>query len=394
MRGKKKSGREELFPTDRPVDPDRMIGREHDVNRIATALETGQNLRILAPRRTGKTTVCNATLARLRERGWYAASLDLMQPAGAAGLAQYLTRSLLACRPQFQRALSEARSGWERLSDRLRVEASMDLGDGIRIAFGPNPRQLDPHSALAEAFALPQRLAEKDDRPVALFIDELQELAAPAAPFGDPQRLQALMRSTFQRSGGVSLLFAGSREHAMEDIFRPDAPLGGFGGSYPLSEITTAEWEEGIGERFESASLVAEPAVVRRVVELGARHPRATMLVAAEAFTAAREAGAPTLNASSVELAWEKACSHDAERCRIVVERMRRLKFAKGTDVALLVARALATGDAPYSVDAHAEQVRRALDSLNDIGVAEQLGHRSWRIADPILRAYLTVGSG
>jgi hypothetical protein len=393
MRGKRRARREELFPTDRPVEPDLMIGRANDVLRIASALEAGQNLRILAPRRTGKTTVCNAALARLCDRGWYAASLDLMHPAGAAGLAQDLTRSLLACRPQFQRALSEARNGWERLSDRLRVEASLDLGEGVRIAFGSGGAPVDPHSALAEALALSQRLAEKDGRPVALFIDELQELAAPAAPFGDPQRLQALMRSTFQRSNEVSFLFAGSREHAMEQIFQPDAPLGGFGGGYALTEITAAEWASGIGSRFELASITADPAVVKRLVELGAGHPRATMLIAAEAFVAAREAGASALEASFAELAWDQACLHDAERCRLVVERMRRLRFAKGTDVALRVARALAGGQPPYAVGAHAEQVRRALDSLSDIGVAEQLGRGSWRIGDPILRAHLTVGS-
>jgi len=370
-----------------------MIGRASDVSRIANALEAGQNLRVLAARRTGKTTVCAAALARLSEQGWYAASIDLMHPAGAAGLAQDLTRAVLGCRPQFQRALAEARSGWERLSDRLRVEASMDLGDGVKVAFGPRGPQFDPHQALAEALALPQRLAEKDGRPVALFIDELQELAAPAAPFGDPQRLQALMRSTFQRSSDVSFLFAGSREHAMELIFQPDAPLGGFGGSYALAEITAGEWEDGLGSRFESASIAVDRAVVKRLVELGGGHPRATMLIAAEAFVAAREAGSAALEAWIPEFAWDQARSHDAERCRLIVERMRRLRFAKGTDVALRAARALAAGEPPYGIGAHAEQVRRALDSLSDIGVAEQRGRATWRIPDPILAAYLAVGS-
>lgn len=370
-----------------------MIGRAGDVTRIATALESGQSLRILAPRRTGKTTVCEAALARLRERGWYAASVDLMHPAGAAGLARDLTRAVLGCRPQLRRALAEVREAWERIGDRLRVEASLDLGDGTRIAFEPGGTEADSRLALEEALALPQRLAEKDGRPVVLFIDELQELAAPAAPFGDPERLQALMRSTFQRASEVSLLFAGSREHAMERIFLPDAPLGGFGGAYALADIAAEEWETGLAARFDEAGLVAAPALVRGLVELGGGHPRATMLVAAEAFVAVREAEESELDGAAVELAWARALSHDAERCRLVVERMRRLRVAKGSDLALRVARALAVESAPYAVEAHAEQVRRVLDSLGDIGVAEQDGPRSWRIADPILRAWLTVGS-
>lgn len=388
-----KPRREQLFPTDQPVAPGQMIGRVSDVSRIASSLAAGQSLRILAPRRTGKTTVCDAALDRLHEQGWYAASVDLMHPTGAAGLAQDLTRALLGNRPQLRRALAEVRNAWERLSDRIRAQAIVDLGEGVSIAFGATPIRQDPEAALEEALSLPQQVAEKDGRPVALFLDELQELAAPAAPFGDPDRLQARMRAIFQRSSQVSLLFAGSLEHAMRQVFQPDAPLGGFGGSYVLSEIATQEWEGGLADRFVRASIVADEAVLARIVELGDGHPRVTMLIAAEAYTAVREAGAEVLDAAVVALAWDRARSHDAERCRLMVERMRRLRLAKGKDLALRLARSVAAGEPPYSVGGHAEQVRRVLDALSDIGAVEQLGRGSWRVPDPILRAYLVVGA-
>jgi hypothetical protein len=388
-----KPQREQLFPTDEPVAADRLIGRTHDVRRIATSLETGQNLRVLSPRRTGKTTVCDAALSRLREKGWYAASVDLMQPAGAVGLAQELTRAVLSCRPQLRRALSDVRNAWERLGDRLRVQATLDLGDGVSIAFAQKATSSRPDETLEEALLLPQRVAEQDGRPVAVFLDELQELAAPAAPFGDSERLQARMRAIFQRSGQVSFLFAGSLDHSMRQIFRPEAPLGGFGGSYALSEIAPEEWERGLSERFESASVAVDGALLARIVELGSGHPRTTMLIAAESFGVTQEAGVDELDAAAVGLGWERACSHDAERCRVVIERMRQLRVAKGADLVLRLARALAAGDPPYAIHAHAQQVSRALEALGDIGVAEQVGRGSWRISDPILRAYLAVGS-
>ncbi|HET9162092.1 MAG TPA: hypothetical protein VFN89_01435 [Solirubrobacterales bacterium] len=345
----------------------------------------------MAPRRTGKTTVCDAALDRLRGEGWYAASVDLMHPSGAAGLAQDINRALLGCRPQFRRALAEARNAWERLSDRVRAQALVDLGEGVTIAFGSKPAQVDPEAALEAALSLPQRLAEKDGRPVALFIDELQELAAPAAPFGDPERLQARMRAIFQRSDRVSLLFAGSLEHAMRRVFSPDAPLGGFGGSYALSEITAEEWEDGLSDRFMRAGIEPASGPVARLVELGAGHPRATMLIAAEALVAIREAGETALSDGVVALAWERARAHDAERCRLLVERMRWLRVARGADLALRVARAIAEGEPPYGVGAHAEQVKRVLGDLTDIGVAESRDRGVWRIADPILRAHLRI---
>jgi hypothetical protein len=381
--------RDELFPTDEPVEAEQMIGRAEDVSRIASSLATGQNLRIVAPRRTGKTTVCQAALKSLHEQGWYVGSVDLMKPSGAAGLAQALTRSLLSNRPQLKRALGQARDGWRRLSDRIRTQAVVDLGEGVTIAFSPSLEREDPDVALEDALELPQRLAEKDGRPVALFLDELQELAATSAPFGDPHRLQARMRAIFQRSGQVSLLFAGSLEHTMRQVFQPDAPLGGYGGSYPLSEIAPEEWESGLADRFGRASIEVAPAVLSRIVELGDGHPRATMLLAAEAYTAVREACVEALNADTVALAWVRACSHDSERCRLMVERMRRLPVAKGRDLPLRLARGLAMEEPPYAVPDHPEQVKRALGALADIGAVEQVEHGSWRVADPILRSHL-----
>ena len=181
-----------------------------------------------------------------------------MEPSGAAGFAQALTRALLANRPQLKKALTQARDAWGRLSDRLRAQATVDLGDGVRIAFEPGwSIRDDPDVALAEALELPQRLAERDGRPVVVFLDELQELAAPAAPFGDPARLQARMRAIFQRANQVGLLFAGSREHAMKQVFRPDAPLGGYGGSYSLSfrSRRPSSGKRESAERFERASV-------------------------------------------------------------------------------------------------------------------------------------------
>jgi hypothetical protein len=117
------------------------------------------------------------------------------------------------------------------------------------------------------------------------------------------------------------------------------------------------------------------------------------MLIAAEAYVAVREAAGKEIDAAVVALAWERACSHDAERCRLVIERMRRLRVAKGSDLALRLARALAGGEPPYSVGAHAEQVKRVLTALADIGVVEQLGRGAWEVSEPILRAYLVADS-
>ena len=78
----------DLFPTDAPIPASQMIGRADDVREIATALENGTNLIVAAPRRTGKTSVCDAALGRLSRRGYYTVHLDLFRIADAAELAE------------------------------------------------------------------------------------------------------------------------------------------------------------------------------------------------------------------------------------------------------------------------------------------------------------------
>src|SRR5436305_8721316 len=66
----------DLFPTDQPIPASQMIGREADVRELVTALESGANLIVAGPRRTGKTSVCDAAVGRLAKRGFYDVSID------------------------------------------------------------------------------------------------------------------------------------------------------------------------------------------------------------------------------------------------------------------------------------------------------------------------------
>ena len=63
----------DLFPTDVPIPASQLIGRGDDVREVATALENGTNLILAGPRRTGKTSVCDAALGRVERSGCYTA---------------------------------------------------------------------------------------------------------------------------------------------------------------------------------------------------------------------------------------------------------------------------------------------------------------------------------
>lgn len=375
----------DLFPTDRPVAADDMIGRATDVRELAGDLWEGTNVVLVAPRRSGKTSICDAALLRLRRRGAHACAVDLFARRDAADFAEGLILATI-----------ENRKPLARLADRLRAEAARDataqtaisrykeeLGEELELAFTPGATRRDPERSLAYALSLPQRLAEVDGKRCVLFLDEFQEVAGPAAPYGDPDRFTKQLRAILQRSDRVTCVFAGSVDHLMRDLFAaPDRALAQFGSFRSLSAISRDDWRLGLEERAEQADCELLPEGLDAILEATGGHPRATMLVAREACRAARLQRRHDVGPIEVEAGMQSAMLADRLRHEQVLERIRLAKHAQ------LVAMRIARGQPPYR-DLAGTQVQRALRALELAGLVEQPERRRWRISDPLLARFL-----
>src|ERR671911_44949 len=329
---------------------------------MATRLEAGTHLIVAGPRRTGKTSVCEAALARVARRGIYTAKVDLFRVSDAAELAA---------------ALSAAQA-----QAVLRMVG--ELGEGVEIALTPGLAARDPERALDLALELPERVARADGRRMVLFFDEFQELSSARRPYGDPDAVTNRMRAIFQRSTAVSFLFAGSIEHVMRDLFAPSRrAFSGFGSFYALRPIAPEDWRAGVAERFAADGCEVSAAALDRIVELGGGHPRATMRVAQQTHLVSIELGTRAIDLELVRLGFERAIEGDRPTMEQVVERI-RLLHKHG----LLVARTIAAGDPlPRRIQPGVRD--RVLKLLRDAGVLEHQSRGSWRVIDPLLRHYL-----
>jgi hypothetical protein len=378
----------ELFPTDSPIPAGGLIGRRDDVSEVATRLEAGTHLVIAGPRRTGKTSVCEAAVARLARRGAYTAKVDLFRVSDAAELAEALAAAVIANRSATHRALRRARSAGRAALSAAQAQAVVkmvgELGEGVEIALTPGLAARDPERALDLALELPEQVARADGRRLVLFFDEFQELASARRPYGDPDAVTNRMRAIFQRSSSVSYLFAGSIEHVMRDLFAPSRrAFSGFGSFYSLRRIADEDWHAGLAERFATDACTVGDAALARIVELGGGHPRATMRIAQQAHLVSLELDTREIGLELVQLGFERALEGDRPTMEQVVERI-RLLHKQG----LLVARMIAAGDPlPRRIQPGARD--RVLKLLRDAGVLEHEAHGRWRVIDPLLRHYL-----
>src|SRR5215207_544585 len=349
------SGR--LFPTDSPVPAGQLIGRVDDLSEIATRLEAGTHLVVAGPRRTGKTSVCEAALGRLSRRGAYTAKLDLFRLSDAGELAETIAAAVISNRSAAHRVLRRVRTAGRAALSAAQARAVLkmvgELGEGVELALTPGLAAQDPERALDLALELPERVAVADGKQLILLFDEFQELASARKPYGDPEAVTNRMRAVFQRSTSVSYLFAGSIEHVMRDLFAPSRrAFSGFGSFYSLRPIEPEEWRAGLEARFAKDGCTVGDAALTRILDL-------------------------------VQLGFERALEGDRPTMEQVVERI-RLLHKHG----LLIARTVAAGQPmPRRVQPGARD--RALKLLRDAGVLEHEAHGRWRVIDPRLRHYL-----
>src|SRR3954467_14938027 len=393
MRDKRRYGSADLFPTDHPIESAQMIGRADDVDRVATALLGGGNIVLAGPRRTGKTTVADAALEVCRREGAYVAAVDFFDLVDASELARALTVGLLSNRPALKRALREARGVGREVLSVLRqaavVRARQDLGEGVEMVFevGLDRGDPDSHERLRVALELAERLAQGDDRRVVLFLDEFQEVSGADKRFGDADRIARLMRAVFQRSRHVSVLFAGSIEHLMRDLFAPtDRALSQFGAFHELAPITTAQWQEGIRRRLADDDTAITDDALARVVALGEGHPRATMLLMQQAHAGAVEELRREIDHALVVQALERAMRQERLRHEQQLELVRTL----GRNAERMAIR-VAAGAGLYA-NLKPQQASRALTALQDRGIVHRGTRRGeWFVIDPLFRRYLAA---
>jgi hypothetical protein len=313
---------------------------------------------------------------------------DLFRIASAAELAEVLVAATISNRSVLRRIVHQARRAGRVIADAAGtsavVRSKAQLGEELEIAFQPGLAARDPERYLDYALALPARIARADGRPVIVFFDEFQEIAGPHRPYGDADALTKRMRAIFQRSEGVSYLFAGSIDHLMRDLFLPGhRALAQFGSFHELRPIDADSWVRGLRERFAADDCEADSLALARLVELGELHPRATMLIAQKTHLTAVLLDVRAIDVGLVEQGYLAALQGDRPSHEQTVERIRQLHR-----LGLEVVRRVARGEPPYP-NLPRGAVRRALEELRGAAIIESRGRGDWQITNPLLRRYL-----
>jgi hypothetical protein len=257
------------FPFEGPVPAELLIDREQELALLARRAGDRVNVRLVAPRRYGKTSLLLAHAAQLREAEWRTAHVDLSRVADLSDVARRLAAGY-----------GQIGGGWMRaqlsgLLARIGVTLSV-AGPAIELRPRPAPGDATAATTVVERLLdMPLELWRRDRIPTLVVFDEFQDLLVAR------RDLDGVLRSRIQYHGdAAAYIYAGSEPSMMRELFEArERPL--FGQADPMTlgplppEATLTE----LADRYAQEHL--EPGeALGELVTFAHGHPQRTMLLA------------------------------------------------------------------------------------------------------------------
>jgi hypothetical protein len=285
-----------LFPTGGRVAPAQMVAREGNVADLVARLRELAHVVMSGPRRAGKTSVCGAACAVLRDdHEFLVIELEAPEQSSAEGVCQLIidraarldlqriSRGLLkAAVPTIQKLLEE---------------------QGVPLDLSPLGADI-PDATRRAALELPLAIARQQQRKVVLFLDELQR----AVDYADGIGLVHDLVDIYSGNQDVVVLIDGSDDRTIEKLMGPPYDLARLAQRVALPQTIPADqWRGPLRERFARATLAISDEHLDRILELGAGRPYDTMAGCLYVGLTARRLGSEAIDAFVLEKGLEEA---------------------------------------------------------------------------------------
>src|SRR3954468_7570394 len=255
------------FRYSEPVPPDELLDRDREAAELLERAEDGNNSRLVAPRRYGKTSLLGRLLRDARGAGWNAVYVDFFGVLTAADIAERIERAYGA---QLQGRVAAWFAGARRL-----MRPTLTAGGGMVPASASVSLDPQAEAPLLDRLALPARLHEKTGARTLVVFDEFQDVLAAR------DRLDATIRSEIQHhADAASYVFAGSHLGMMPQLFTARRrAFYGQAGPVELPPLDPADVAGHVAGRFAATGKDAGDAV-GPLLDTAAGHPQRTMLLA------------------------------------------------------------------------------------------------------------------
>ena len=365
------------FRFSEPVPADELLDRDEEARALLERAKGGNNSRLVAPRRYGKTSLLTRVIEDARRDGWAAVYIDFFGVLTLDDIARRIERA-------YSEQLRGRPAAWFAGARRM-------LRPTLRLGGGPVPAGLevavDPQAEppLLERLALPAQLYERNGTRSLIVFDEFQDILV------TKERADAVIRSEIQHHGdAASYVFAGSHLGMMRELFS-DRRRAFYGQAGPLDlpALPADEVADYVALRFEAGGRTIG-STLASLLDASQGHPQRTMLLAhlLWEFTRPGEEATEEIWLS----AYDEAMHHVRDELRAgwsaLPASQRRVLTAIAENREGVYAAGRRQGGSRGGA------VRAALDGLRDRGdiVEDKTTASGWRLVDPLLAAWVNEG--
>jgi len=359
-----------------PVGAEDLIDRDGEAAQLlATAIE-GNNSRVVAPRRFGKTSLLRRVMAEAEDEGWETVYVDFFGVVTLLDVAERIERAYTA-------ALKGAAGRWfDGVSRALRPELQAGV-PGLSVTATAQP--VAGVQPLLDRLALPRKVFDRWGKRVLVVFDEFQGVLTAQAD------ADAVIRSEIQHHGdAASYIFAGSQVGMMESLFT-DRRRAFYAQARAVSlpPLPVPETAEYIAGRFAATGRDVGDAL-GPLLDVAAGHPQRTMLlahalwdVAPEDRPAGEEHAAAAVDRIGAELVDEFSVVWSS-----LPGGQRRLLALVADDRDRPYSRSSSVGGSKGSA------VRSSLEALVERGeiVRDANRYSGYRVVDPLLDRWVRQG--
>lgn len=264
------------------VSGDDFADREKETKQLFGDLKSGQNILLYSPRRYGKTSLIFRTLDLLKKDGVMTSYVDVYGCLTASDLMdKIIQETIVPAQRTLQRIGDFLR---EQFSD-LRPEVTLNTDGSVSVSFKKEVQVQGTEKVLPKILDAPEKLAETKKKQLVIAFDEFQEITGM-----DGLDLEKSMRSSFQRHKNVTYLFAGSKQHVMEEIFGQERrPFYKFAKPFPLEKIPIKQFATFVASKFKETGISISPAIVDSVLHFTQGHPYLTQQLCHELWNISSE---------------------------------------------------------------------------------------------------------
>lgn len=254
------------FPYGSPLSPGCGIKRPEELRLLLQMAVSGQNTRIVATRRYGKTTLIEDLREAALEEGLNTVRVDLYGVLTRMDVVLRLEEAYKTLRGPIRRYLNA-------LIPRVRLKASGGMGPAKLEASGPV--EIDADRLLIELLDLPVRFFDRTGNRTLVVYDEFQDVLQ--AEGG----IDAIIRSRIQHQReAASYVFAGSHPGMLEELFgNRNRPLYDQAREIRLRPLDPVAISKYVEDRFvETSRSAGQP--LTDLVDLAQGHPQRAMMLA------------------------------------------------------------------------------------------------------------------